>query len=224
MKAGYAILPVAASVGVSFLLCGIGLVPSAAAGDKPIVAAMVTTLPATTGDYEYVGSKKCKKCHLKQHRSWKKTRMGQAFEILKPGQASEAKQKFELDSAKDYTKDESCLGCHTTGHGKPGGYASPDPNDKKAIKKAKKMQGVGCESCHGPGSGYVPVFDEIMKSKRKYSVEELYAVGLRKIDAATCTQCHNDKGPTYDPAKPFDFAKQKDEDRHEQVPLKQREG
>jgi hypothetical protein len=149
--------------------------------------------------------------------------MGRAFETLKPGQGGEAKQKADLDAARDYTQDEDCLSCHTTGYGKPGGYAIPDPADKKAVKKAKKLQGAGCECCHGPGSAYLKVFDEIMKSKRKYKVEELYAVGLRKIGASTCTACHNEQNPMYDSAHPFDFEKRKDEDAHERHPLKQRE-
>ena len=45
-----------------------------------------------------------------------------------------------------------------------------------------------------------------------------------KIEAATCTACHNDKSPTMDASKPFDFEKQKVEGSHENFPLKQREG
>lgn len=173
--------------------------------------------------YAYVRSSKCKKCHIKEHKSWKKTKMAKAFETLKPGQAVEAKLKFKLDPQKDYTRDTACLKCHTTGFGHKGGYAIPDPSDKKQVKTAKKLQGVGCESCHGPGSEYIKVFTEIFKSKRKYNIEELYAVGLTKMDAGACTQCHNEEGPTHDPSKPFDFAAMKAQDAHENVPLKQRE-
>jgi formate-dependent nitrite reductase cytochrome c552 subunit len=211
------------AVGVG-LVAWTGFTSRAIAGEGVAAAAVATSMPAITGEYEYVGSKKCKKCHMKEHKSWAETKMGQAFNVLKPGEASEAKERFKLDPAKDYTKDETCLPCHTTGFGHAGGYAMPDPNDKKAVKKAKKLESVGCESCHGPGSAYVKVFDEILKSKRSYKVDELYAVGLTKIDATTCTTCHNDTGPTYDPSKPFDFEQQKDQDSHERLPLKQREG
>ncbi len=173
--------------------------------------------------YSYVGSKKCKKCHIKAHKSWAETRMGKAFEILRPGNNKEAKEKFELEVDKDYTKDEKCLKCHTVGYGKEGGYAIPDPEDKKAVRKAKKLEGVGCECCHGPGSEYVKVFDEILKSKRNYTVEELYAVGLKKVDENICTTCHNEESPSVDPGEPFDYAKRKDEGTHEHEQLKQRE-
>jgi hypothetical protein len=183
----------------------------------------VKAMPMVGDEFQYVGSSKCKKCHIKQHKTWKKTKMGNALNTLKPGEANEVKQKFQIDAAKDYSQDKACLACHTTGFGKPGGYAIPTPDDKKSMKKAKKMAGVGCESCHGPGSAYIKVFEEIMKSKRTYKVDELYAVGLTKIDESTCTTCHNDQGPTHDASKPFDFAKQKEEDAHEHIPLKQRQ-
>ena len=74
-----------------------------------------------TTEYDFVGTKNCKKCHIKQFKSWKETKMAKAFEILKPGERAEAKKKAGLDPAKDYTKEAECLACHTTGYGKPGG-------------------------------------------------------------------------------------------------------
>jgi hypothetical protein len=176
--------------------------------------------------YEYVGDSKCKKCHIKEHKSWSKTAKGKAFETLKPGEKADAKKAHGLDPDKDYTKDETCLACHTQGFGHKGGYAVPDPADKNAVKAASKLEGVGCESCHGPGSAYIEVFEDIMKSKRKYKVEELHAVGLTKIEESTCTACHNDKSPTFDSAKGFNYeeAKNKRDEIHELVEIKQREG
>ncbi len=175
--------------------------------------------------FKYVGSKSCKKCHSSvQHKTWAKTKMGRAFETLKPGEANEAKEKHNLDPTKDYTQDTTCLKCHTTGFGHDGGYFIPDPNDKKAVRKAKKLEGVGCESCHGPGSEYNKLFKEIQDSKRKYKVEELYAVGLRKITKETCVTCHNEQSPTIDAGAPFDFETMKDKDLHERQEMKQREG
>ncbi len=197
------------------------------AGDEPVVVA--TGMAAATlnaGDdakYTYVGSKACKKCHIKQYKSWAKTRMAKALEILKPGHSKEIKEKFKLDPAKDYSTDKTCLKCHTTGYGEAGGYAIPDAKDKAAVKKAKALQGVGCESCHGPGSEYIKVFKEILKSKRKYKQDELYKVGLKKMGEEVCLKCHNDKGPTFDKAKPFDYVKRKDKGTHKHKPLKQRE-
>jgi len=173
--------------------------------------------------YAYVGSFRCKKCHLSEYKSWEATRMAKSFDILKPGEHQAAKEKFKIDPHKDYTTDASCLKCHTTGFERAGGYATPAGNDEKAMKKAERLAGVGCETCHGPGSAYVDVFEEILKSKRNYKVEELYAVGLAKIDEATCKGCHNQDGPTYDPTAPFDYEKRKRDGVHAVQPLKQRE-
>lgn len=198
----------------------------ALANDAIATAAAIVTLPAFADDepsYSYVGSKKCKKCHIKQFKSWEKTRMAKALDILKPGNNKEAKEKFDLDVGKDYTTDEKCLKCHTVGYGKPGGYAVPDPDDKKAVRTAKKLRDVGCECCHGPGSEYIKVFDEILKSKRKYKVEELYAVGLHKVDESVCSTCHNEESPSVNPGDSFDYEKRKNDGIHEHFPLKQRE-
>lgn len=174
--------------------------------------------------YTYVGSSKCKKCHIAEYKSWAKTAMGKAFDTLKPGSAVDAKTKHGLDPNKDYTTDATCLACHTTGFGHEGGYATPDPSDKKAVRKAKKLAGAGCESCHGPGSAYIKIFQDIFKSKRKYKVEELYAAGMRKIDGTGCITCHNSQSPTIADGYIFDFQKKKDEDVHERKELSQREG
>jgi hypothetical protein len=182
------------------VLCGIGLwVRPAPADEEPA--------------YTYVGTKKCKSCHLDTHKSWEKTTMGMAFETLKPGHAQEAKAQFGFDVDKDYTTDPKCLPCHTTGFDKPGGYEIPAEGDRRAARKMKSLQGVGCESCHGPGSGYVEVFEEIDKSQRAYTLEELRSVGLHKAEEEMCVSCHNDKSPTFDPDDPFDYKKIMAEDK-----------
>ena len=179
--------------------------------------------PSPEPVYAYVGSRKCKMCHLAEHKSWAKTRMGRALETLMPGKGAQIKEKFNLSAHKDYSKDESCLKCHTTGYGKPGGYVIPDPKDRKAVRKARDLENVGCESCHGPGSEYVKIFEEIDKLQRPYRVQELHAAGLRTIEKATCLECHNDTAPTFDPDKTFDYEKALEEDTHERRPLKLRE-
>ncbi|MHC5052758.1 MAG: cytochrome c family protein [Planctomycetota bacterium] len=217
------------------VLCGIGLWVRGGASPAAAVAASDDAQPpAGTAEYEYVGTKKCKSCHLDVHKSWEKTKMGMAFETLKPGHAKEAKDKFGFDANKDYTADAKCLPCHTTGYGKPGGYVIPAADDKRAARKMKNLQNVGCESSHGPGSGYVKVFEEIDKSQRKYTLDELYSVGLHKAEKAMCVSCHNDKSPTFNADDPFDYDKVMAEDKaktkgeasftHAHKPLKLREG
>ncbi len=166
---------------------------------------------AKKGDaYAYVGTKKCKKCHLKQWRSWSKTKMANAYEILKPGQRADAKKKAGLDPNKDYTTDKECLPCHTTGYGKPGGFVS--------IEKTPDRAGVGCEMCHGAGSEYTKKQYMSLKNKH-YKRAEVVKVGLiSPVKGETCTsQCHNEKSPFY---KPFNFAERKEQGTHKHYPLK----
>ncbi|MHC4413756.1 MAG: cytochrome c family protein [Planctomycetota bacterium] len=205
------------AIGLGALGLWIGRGPSpAVAGVEPSTGAAAALALAASdalqaseeeGAYSYVGIKKCKSCHLDVHKSWTKTKMGQAFESLEAGHAQEIKEQHGLDPNKDYTQEAACLKCHTVGYGKPGGYVPPDPGDRRAVRKAKDLQGVGCESCHGAGSEYVKIFQEIDKSQRSYKVEELYAAGMRKVDKSVCVECHNKEGPTFSAAEPFDYEK-----------------
>ena len=146
--------------------------------------------------HKYVGTRNCRMCHKDHHKGWEATKMAKALESLEPG-----------------------------------GYAvlGPMPDDKKEARKWKRakkkmdaMASVSCEACHGAGEAYAKIFTEIMKSKRKYKVDELYAAGLKKMDASACTNCHNDKSPTFDKEKGFDFERDKMSDNHPHIALKQR--
>ena len=82
-------------------------------------------------DAEYVGSKKCRLCHLKEYKTWQGTAHASNFETL----------------IGDERKDPDCLKCHTTGYGKAGGFVSEEESAHQAS--------VGCESCHGAGSAHI---------------------------------------------------------------------
>jgi len=201
-------------------LCG----GSAVAQDAAIASkAVMVAHTLVDGDAEYIGSNACKKCHIKQYKSWADGKHANAMDALKPGNASDVKQKFGLDPAKDYTTDETCLECHTVGFGKPGGYAVPTAGDKKAEKHAKYTASVGCEMCHGAGGAFEAQHEEIMKSKREYTTDEMYAAGMNKIDETTCKRCHNEKSPTIDASTyKFDYEQRLKDGVHEHFELKQR--
>ncbi|MDP6381245.1 MAG: cytochrome c family protein [Phycisphaerae bacterium] len=80
---------------------------------------------------KYVGSSKCRVCHMKDYKTWKGTKHAKNFKLLEGTERS----------------DPACVKCHVTGFGKPGGFVSE--------KETPKMKNVGCESCHGPGSEHV---------------------------------------------------------------------
>jgi hypothetical protein len=212
---------VVGAVGLAAALAfwGVSEVPTASADMGIVTAAKDVSLAMLAADAEFIGSAKCKKCHLPEHKSWEKLQHSKAFETLKPNVKAEVKTKFKLDPAKDYTTDAACVGCHTVGSGKPGGFKVGAPPDDQ-----KHLLGVGCENCPGAGGNYMAVHEEVMKSKRKYKQEEMHAAGTVTPTKETCVTCHNEKSPTHDASKPFDFEAKKKDGVHESTPLKQREG
>ncbi len=138
---------------------------------------VLTLSLVSAGDFNYVGSKKCKMCH-------KGKKKGEVWEKWEKGPHAKA---FETLKAKGEEKNPECLPCHVTGFN-TSGYKVSDVN-------ASKFEGVQCEACHGPGSGFKKM--SIMKDKQK-STEN----GLIEPTEETCKQCHNKKSPNF---KGFDY-------------------
>ena len=162
-------------------------------------------------DFEYVGSSNCKMCHNKpakgeQFKIWSERSHAGAFETLKSENAAKifAEKGFEGNA----WESAECLGCHVTGYG-IGGYevkdeafwnpAVEDKNGKKAVKRMAGLQAVGCEACHGAGSGYKS--NKTMKAITAGEIEAK-SVGLLCTSEETCKTCHNEKSPTF---KGFDY-------------------
>ena len=129
------------------------------------------------GNFTYVGTSKCKLCH-------KGARKGEVFEKWEKSAHAKA---FETLKAKGEEKNPKCLECHVTGFN-AGGYKIGDAN-------AANFEGVGCESCHGPGSAYKSI--SIMKDLAKAK-----ANGLIIPTEEVCVKCHNKNSPTF---KGFNF-------------------
>ena len=191
------------------------LVAAGLARPTPTASADEAAKPA------YIGPDACKKCHFKQHGSWKKTDMALSFEKLKPDQAADKKTAGGLDPAKDYTKDAKCLGCHTTGYGTETGYPAVvegktwTPEEEA---RAKMLQGTSCEACHGPGSLYAPY----KKLHDDFKVADIVALGATeppKVDQ--CMVCHKKECPTMPADYAWDFEKAVKSDKiHEHIALK----
>jgi hypothetical protein len=153
-------------------------------------------------NFKYIGASKCKMCHIKpatgdQYNVWLKGPHAKAMETLSSDQAKEiAKAKGIADPATDA----ACIKCHST----VGGV------DAKLIATAKMDEGVGCESCHGPGSMYKGA--SIMKN-----LELAKTKGLVVPTEETCKTCHNSNSPTF---KGFNFAEMKAKIAHPDPTLK----
>ncbi|MFQ5700822.1 MAG: multiheme c-type cytochrome [Acidobacteriota bacterium] len=143
---------------------------------------------ADVAQHSYIGVGKCKMCHMSkakgaQYARWAQTKHAKAYATL----ASEEAKKFAAEKGIDDPQtSEQCLRCHVTGYNAP---------PARLTGKYRKEDGVGCESCHGPGGAYWTM--AVMKDRAK-SV----AAGLVIPTEETCRQCHNPDSPGY---KEFNF-------------------
>jgi len=137
----------------------------------------------------HVGVRVCTKCHGVHGDSWAATTHAKAFDSLKANTKVEEKKKAKLDPAKDYTKDKDCIGCHSTGYGKPGGYkiGSPPGGDTA-------LGSVGCESCHGPGEGYRDghgiAEKQLLRTSKTTPRKTLVTAGQNFDYEKACAACH----------------------------------
>ena len=138
------------------------------------------------GEPRYTGTHACAECHRGpmmgyQYSRWRLSPHARAYAALSLPAAKEI--AGEMGVADDPQTAPACLSCHVTG----GGAAAP------ALEGFSPWEGVGCESCHGPGSEYSP--EAIMRdpvASRK--------AGLASPDEKTCARCHEKAH-----GKPFDL-------------------
>ncbi len=87
--------------------------------------------PAPSNQASFVGVDACTDCHDEERKVWDATPHAKAYPTL---------QK----DFKEYNLE--CVSCHVTGYGLPGG---------STVTHNEKLQNVGCEVCHGPGSLHI---------------------------------------------------------------------
>lgn len=148
-----------------------------------IVLVIAATAVAQTGVHKYVGVDKCKICHKlalygDQYDIWAKSLHAQAYITLAGEAAKKIGQALKID---DPQKSAQCLSCHVTAFGIA---------DSLKATGFSQTEGVGCETCHGPGSDYQKM--SVMKDRAK-----AVAAGLLIPNEQTCLKCHNDKSPTF---------------------------
>jgi len=85
-----------------------------------------------TGTPDYVGAEACKTCHPAEHEKWSSTKHSHAWAAL------EGVNKIF---------DPNCVGCHSVGYEKPGGYIDPSITSH--------LSNVQCENCHGAARAHV---------------------------------------------------------------------
>lgn len=107
-----------------------------------------------------VGVAACVSCHPDQVKAWERSAHGKAMAAL------DRKDREEV----------SCVRCHATAN-KTGPMASPTLADFRV------SEGVGCESCHGPGEQHVA-------SPSKANILGLGATCPECVIEEVCTSCH----------------------------------
>ncbi|OHB87977.1 MAG: hypothetical protein A3E19_06090 [Planctomycetes bacterium RIFCSPHIGHO2_12_FULL_52_36] len=121
------------------------------------------------GQTSYVGSRACSPCHPAVSQHWGSTLHAAAYEtLLKAGRAS----------------DPECVTCHVVGLNYASGFQSQDISPD--------LTGVGCETCHGPGSLH------IANARRDRAKDLSLQGGYGKVSPELCKGCHDpEHSPTF---------------------------
>jgi hypothetical protein len=132
---------------------------------------------------EYVGSERCRPCHSEGEEggayiAWLRSGHAAAYWRLATDWARFlASRRDEYREVTAPIEEARCRACHTVG-----GHEENPPR----VDGFRVEQGVGCESCHGPGSAYLD--PDVMVDRARF-----LANGGRIPDADICVTCHRDE-------------------------------
>ena len=150
------------------------------------LAIVAVSLARAAKELTYVGADTCKLCHKarlqgRQFVIWDESLHAKAFANLSSPKAAEIGRAAGIA---DPPANAQCLGCHA-----PLAAKAPD----------LKSEGVTCEVCHGPGSGYKKL--SVMEDRGKAVQNGLILYGGDPgAIQAHCLKCHQDPH-----GNPFDF-------------------
>ena len=126
---------------------------------------------------KYAGGSTCAECHQVIHNSQMNTAHADAFQALKNlGQQTNP----------------NCLPCHTVGYSLPSGFVSE--------QQTPQLEGVQCESCHGPAayhraSPYAPRYRPLTASGT--NTITINGITYMESSGMICGGCHTRHQPTY---------------------------
>jgi len=157
------------------------------------LAAAALALSPAPKERTYVGADACKLCHKaelqgRQFVIWEESLHAKSFANLGTAKAAEIGKAMGVAVPADSPQ---CLGCHS-----PLAAKAPD----------LKAEGVTCEVCHGPGSGYRKL--NIMQDKAKAVENGLVLYPDAGAIEADCLKCHQDAhGVVFDFKKAWETVK-----------------
>ena len=152
------------------------------------VGACTATVAELGDSAKLISLKKCAMCHKKEENGnqlakWESMHHAKAYATLATEEAKAVATKLGID---DPQTSGACLKCHSTAY-----YFT----EARVSEEVTLEEGVSCQSCHGPGADYKK--KSIMESR-----EESIANGMiYPAKEKSCTLCHNDTGPTWDPKR-----------------------
>lgn len=119
----------------------------------------------------FVGSQACAACHAAEYKKYAETKHSHAYDALVHAKRP-SNQQFNGE----------CIVCHTVGFEYVGGFESAD--------KTPLLKNVGCENCHGPGSGHAanprnPAFLQLLSPWKAKPGDKLPDVAFLKKLAET---------------------------------------
>ncbi|PHS16286.1 MAG: hypothetical protein COA78_04075 [Blastopirellula sp.] len=118
----------------------------------------------SSGVSKFVGASGCAGCHEKEHAIWSNSNHAAAFKVLQL-----VSKQF----------DPSCIGCHSVGFEKPGGFID--------MSATEHLANVQCESCHGPARDHFSSGGIQATSNSALSSQQI------------CQQCHvGDHSPKFE--------------------------
>ena len=114
----------------------------------------------SSAERTFVGSDACRGCHEDEYLSYQTfAKKAHSFDTIDRMRPHLTVEEFR-----------TCLSCHTTGHGRPGGFRSE--------QETPGLKNAGCEVCHGPGSRHVRTAD----------ADDIKG----RLTRADCVTCHNE--------------------------------
>jgi len=157
-----------------------------------LIILLFLTTAAARKNASFVGTSVCKQCHESdaignQYKAWQQSPHAKAYLLLKQDKALTLAKELNIENP---ATNEQCLKCHTTGLGK---------------NPLLWEDGVGCESCHGPGSIYYSYENHVALGNREVSYKKAISLGMYpilgtdgiKAREKVCRSCHNAKRPCY---------------------------
>lgn len=157
-----------------------------------VVFGLLLSASSQAQEHRFVGTKQCKMCHNKadegkQYTVWKSMKHSRAYTALLGDRAREIAAERGLPAPPNESAE--CLKCHVTAY---------DAETKSLPRTVKLVEGVQCESCHGPASDHL-ADGKVLRMAAESTINVLD--NIVRPNAETCLKCHNDENPTWDPEK-----------------------